>query len=81
MWSFDFPDWLSMCSVSNELRPEASVVARGVVMKHVPCHVKKHVLYQPGSARDMAVVTLEIRMCMLDGASGSCNGALGSVSQ
>jgi len=52
-----------------------------MVMKHVPCHVKKHVLYQPGSARDKAVVTLEIRMCMLDGASGSCNSALWSVSQ
>ena len=54
-----------MCSVSNELRPEASVVARGVVMKHVPCHVKKHVLVQPGSIADKASITFEVSMCAL----------------
>ena len=30
-----------------------------------PCHVKKHVLCQPGSAHDKVVVPLETRMCVL----------------
>ena len=52
------------------LLPEASV------KKHVPCHVKKHVLYQPGSARDKAVVTLGKYRCYVAYAAVLCHLSL-----
>ena len=65
-----------LCNLTSPLIPPSHGRHKVKVFLQLPCHVKKHVLFQPGSARDKAVVTLGKYLCYVAYAAVLCHLSL-----